>query len=53
MTVQFHLPHSVSFIGAGIIAGGPYRFMEPLRIDGLAAQDSHIMNAEYICRAPG
>ena len=52
MTVQLHLAHSASFIGAGIIAGGPYRCVETLRIAGLAAQDNHIMNAEYICMTP-
>ena len=25
MTVQLHLAHSAKFVGAGIIAGGPYR----------------------------
>lgn len=52
MTVQLHLAHSASFVGAGIIAGGPYRCVETSRIAGLASEDSNIMNAEYICMTP-
>ena len=28
MTVQLHLAHSATFVGAGIIAGGPFRCAE-------------------------
>jgi hypothetical protein len=52
MTVQLHIAHSASFVGAGIIAGGPYRCAETARIAGLAEQDSNIMDAEYICMTP-
>ncbi|MFY9970840.1 MAG: hypothetical protein WAK41_15675, partial [Roseiarcus sp.] len=31
MTVQLHLAHSAKFVGAGIIAGGPYRCAESFR----------------------
>ena len=52
MAVQLHIAYSESFIGAGIIAGGPYRAVESVRITGLANQDSNVMSAEYICMTP-
>jgi hypothetical protein len=52
MAVQLHLAHSASFVGAGIIAGGPYRCVETVRVAGLAQEDSNIMNAEYVCMTP-
>jgi len=52
MTVQLHLAYSSSFIGAGIIAGGPYRCVESLRDPGLVADDAFAMNALYICMTP-
>ncbi|CAN7157210.1 hypothetical protein LJR225_000213 [Phenylobacterium sp. LjRoot225] len=52
MTVQIHLAHSASFIGAGVIAGGPYRSVESFRGSALLAEDAYILNAEYICMTP-
>lgn len=52
MTVQMHLAHSSSFVGAGVIAGGPYRSVESFRGSALLAEDAYILNAEYICMAP-
>jgi hypothetical protein len=52
MTVQLHLAHSSSFIGAGVIAGGPYRCVETFRGAAPYAEDAFILNAEYICMTP-
>jgi poly(3-hydroxybutyrate) depolymerase len=52
MTVQLHLAHSASFVGAGVIAGGPYRCAETLRGAALAAEDAYALNALYICMTP-
>jgi hypothetical protein len=52
MTVQLHLAHSASFIGAGIIAGGPYRCAESLPSQTLVADDSYALNSLYICMTP-
>jgi poly(3-hydroxybutyrate) depolymerase len=52
MTVQLHLAYSTSFIGAGIIAGGPYRCVESLRDAASVADDTYAMNALYICMTP-
>ena len=52
MTVQMHLAHSSSFIGAGVIAGGPYRCAESFRKTAPIADDAYAMNALYICMTP-
>ena len=52
MTVQLHLAHSTSFIGAGVIAGGPYRCVESFRDTALVTDDAYAMNALYICMTP-
>lgn len=52
MTVQLHLAHSASFVGAGIIAGGPYRCAESFRNTALLAEDAYALNALYICMTP-
>ena len=52
MTVQMHLAHSTAFIGAGVIAGGPYRAVESFRDAAALAEDAYILNAEYICMSP-
>jgi poly(3-hydroxybutyrate) depolymerase len=52
MAVQMHLAHSASFIGAGIIAGGPYRCVESFRDTALVTDDTFAMNALYICMTP-
>ncbi len=45
MTVQLHLAHSSEFVGAGIIAGGPYRCAESFRDMAVVADDAYAMNA--------
>lgn len=52
MTVQMHLAHSSTFVGAGIIAGGPYRCAESFRASAAIAEDAWTMNALYICMNP-
>ncbi len=52
MTVQLHLAHSTSFIGAGIIAGGPYRCAESFRQASTIAVDANAINALTICMTP-
>ncbi len=52
MTVQLHLAHSASFMGAGIIAGGPFRCAESFRQAALLAEDAWVQNALYICMNP-
>lgn len=53
MTVQLHLARSASFVGAGIIAGGPFRCAETYQPSGLVtAEDSRIENSLYICMNP-
>lgn len=52
MTVQLHLAHSSMFVGAGVIAGGPYRCAESFRGASTIAEDAYILNALYICMNP-
>ncbi|HYD80534.1 MAG TPA: poly(3-hydroxybutyrate) depolymerase [Paucimonas sp.] len=52
MTVQMHLAHSASFVGAGIIAGGPFRCAETYRWAAPLAEDANIENSLYICMNP-
>jgi len=52
MTVQLHLAHSSKFVGAGVIAGGPYRCAESFRDTAAVADDAYAMNALYICMTP-
>lgn len=52
MTVQLHLAHSASFMGAGVIAGGPFRCAESFRQAALLAEDAWVQNALYICMNP-
>lgn len=52
MAVQLHLAHSSHFVGAGVIAGGPYRCVESLRDTLLVAEDSYELNALTICMSP-
>jgi len=52
MTVQLHLAHSASFMGAGIIAGGPFRCAESFRAAAVLAEDAFVQNAIYICMNP-
>lgn len=52
MTVQLHLAHSASFVGAGIVAGGPYRCAELFRAAAPLAEDACILTAMQIGMAP-
>ena len=51
MTVQLHVAHSASFIGAGVIAGGPYRASENYRA-AATTPTSNILNALYVAMTP-
>lgn len=51
MTVQLHLAHSSTFVGAGVIAGGPFRCAESFRAAAIA-EDSAVLNSLYICMNP-
>ncbi|WP_425091572.1 hypothetical protein [Tropicimonas sp. S265A] len=51
MTVQLHIAHSSDFIGAGVIAGGPYRAAESYRA-APTAPSSCILNSLYIAMTP-
>lgn len=51
MTVQLHVAHSSSFIGAGVIAGGPYRAAETFEAAPLAPT-SCILNSLYVAMTP-
>lgn len=52
MTVQMHLAHSSTFVGAGIIAGGPFRCAESYRAAAAIAEDALTINALYVCMNP-
>ncbi len=52
MTVQLHLAHSSTFVGAGVIAGGPFRCAESFRAAALIAEDAWTLNALYVCMNP-
>ncbi|BCL77075.1 depolymerase [Jeongeupia sp. HS-3] len=52
MTVQLHLAHSASFVGAGIIAGGPFRCAESFPGAAPVAEDAFIQNSLFICLNP-
>ncbi|WP_432696401.1 extracellular catalytic domain type 2 short-chain-length polyhydroxyalkanoate depolymerase [Marinobacterium sp. YM272] len=52
MTVQMHLAHSSRFVGAGIIAGGPFRCAESFRAAAMIAEDAFTLNALYTCMNP-
>jgi poly(3-hydroxybutyrate) depolymerase len=52
MAVQMHLAHASCFIGAGVIAGGPYRCAESFRGAAILAEDANDLNALYICMSP-
>ena len=52
MTVQLHLAHSSTFVGAGIVAGGPFRCAESFRAAAAIAEDAWTLNALYMCMNP-
>jgi len=51
MTVQMHIAHSADFIGAGVIAGGPYRAAQTFHAAPTATV-SCILNAFYVAMTP-
>lgn len=51
MTVQLHIAHSARFIGAGVIAGGPYRAAQTFRAAPTVPL-SCILNSLYIAMTP-
>lgn len=52
MSVQLQLAHSALFVGAGIIAGGPYRCVESYRAAAAIAEDAYVQNALFVCMNP-
>lgn len=52
MTVQLHIAHSADFVGAGVIAGGPYRSAETFRAAAPTGPSSRILNSLYIAMCP-
>ncbi|MEM8553575.1 MAG: poly(3-hydroxybutyrate) depolymerase [Pseudomonadota bacterium] len=52
MTVQMHIAHSALFVGAGVIAGGPYRAAETFRGAAPTKPLSCILNSLYIAMTP-
>ncbi|MEO0831135.1 MAG: poly(3-hydroxybutyrate) depolymerase, partial [Pseudomonadota bacterium] len=51
MTVQLHIAHSSSFVGAGVIAGGPYRAAETFR-SAPTVPMSNILTSLYVAMTP-
>jgi len=51
MTVQMHVAHSGSFVGAGVIAGGPYRAAQSFRAAPEASM-SCILNSLFVAMTP-
>jgi hypothetical protein len=52
MTVQMHLAHASTFVGAGVIAGGPYRCVENFRGAAPIKEDAWVLNATQLCMNP-
>src|SRR4051812_15505839 len=52
MTVQLHLAHSSMFVGAGVVAGGPYRCVESFPTASAITEDAWVQNAYFICMNP-
>jgi len=52
MSVQLQMAHSAMFIGAGVIAGGPYRCVESFRGASFITEDAWAQNALFICMSP-
>src|SRR5688572_12248752 len=52
MAARLHLPTSSLFVGAGIIAGGPYRCAETFRGASFIAEDACVQNALFVCMNP-
>jgi len=52
MTVQMAIAHSSRFVGAGIVAGGPYRSAEAFPRAAPTAPMSCILNSLYVAMTP-
>lgn len=52
MAVQLHLAHASMFVGAGIVAGGPYRCAESYRAAAPITADACVQNALFVCMNP-
>lgn len=52
MAVQFHLAHSSHIVGAGIVAGGPFRCAESFLGAAPKAQDAAILGSLFIGMQP-
>lgn len=52
MSVQLQMAHSSMFVGAGIVAGGPYRCAESFRDAAPIAADAFVQNALFVCMNP-
>ncbi len=52
MTVQMSVAHSARFMGAGIVAGGPYRAAETFPLAAPTAPMSCILNSLYVAMTP-
>lgn len=52
MTVQLQLAHSALFVGAGVVAGGPYRCVESYPAAAPIAADAYVQNALFVCMNP-
>ncbi|MDH4389867.1 MAG: poly(3-hydroxybutyrate) depolymerase [Aquabacterium sp.] len=52
MAVQLQMAHASMFVGAGIVAGGPYRCVESFRGAAPVAADAFVQNALFVCMNP-
>lgn len=52
MAVQLQMAHSAMFVGAGVVAGGPYRCVESFRGAAPLAADAFMENALFVCMNP-
>ncbi|MGB0661397.1 MAG: hypothetical protein ACPGNV_14635 [Mangrovicoccus sp.] len=50
--MQLHIAYSSHFIGAGVIAGGPYRAVESCNEAGATVPISNMLNALYVAMTP-
>lgn len=52
MTVQMSIAHSSKFMGAGVVAGGPYRSAETFPRAAPSASTACILNSLYVAMTP-
>lgn len=52
MTVQMSVAHSSKFVGAGVVAGGPYRSAETFPRAAPSASTACILNSLYVAMTP-